>query len=355
MRSLALPGVGSLAVDRLSLFRELLQRFDVTEAAGIVRGGMYVAPPGRSIVEQLTTWALAPDTPRVLVGGIGSGKTTQLLIACEKLPQEDPDTRAVYVDVGGSSHRLEKLEVGALVSLTARAVAAEDAQDLSDTKALRNALREDPRRLVMLFDSLDRVDDVGQFMRVVRHDFHTLKELGVGVVTTAPLRALFAAWRNELDGLGELIPVPPVDVTTPEGWEFLQRVLAGRDPSGMFTREARDHLVKMSGGVMRDLIALARAAAEDAYLRGGSVIDREHALAAGERFGRSLSLGLSSHEVDLLQRVVRGGRFDPFAGELDLSLLVTRRIVQYQSEGALPRYAVHPTLTPLLPAVEDAA
>jgi hypothetical protein len=52
--------------------------------------------------------------------------------------------------------------------------------------------------------------------------------------------------------------------------------------------------------------------------------------------------GLRADEIEVLKRVRKKGAFVQ-TSEDDLALLMTRRVLEYRSNGR-PRYAVHPTI-----------
>ena len=62
-------------------------------------------------------------------------------------------------------------------------------------------------------------------------------------------------------------------------------------------------------------------------------------------FGRTLLLGLGSDDLAKLQAVRTQGSFVPVSDK-DLALLMTGRVLEYR--GRRTRYAVHPTIRPLL-------
>lgn len=69
------------------------------DPAGAIEQGLYVTPKqsvARRIVARLD---LQPASTHLIVGGVGSGKTTQLLVARDMLLAEQPDTVAIYVDL----------------------------------------------------------------------------------------------------------------------------------------------------------------------------------------------------------------------------------------------------------------
>ncbi len=86
------------------------------DPADSISQGFYIAPKdsvARRIAARLD---LRPASSHLVVGGVGSGKTTQLLITRDILLAEHPDAVAVYVDL--SLHQdLDKLQPGSLLAL----------------------------------------------------------------------------------------------------------------------------------------------------------------------------------------------------------------------------------------------
>ncbi len=405
------------AMDRLNRYREFMRQLDLTDAEEVIRKGMYVAPAEGGVAERLVpSVALRPYASHVLVGGIGSGKTTQLLVAADLIEARCPDTWAVYVDVS-RRHRLAELAPGVLVALAGLVIEGivrpnviaprfterpsevhralervrrwakgehvdpayldegvhegdgavwvdgllkspeplreQLSENLDDIETLRNALPKERQNVTILFDSLDRLDDVDTFVRCVEQDLRALRRLGIGVVMTAPLQAMFGAKRADLDRFDVVLQQSAVDVTNDTtGLAFLSDVLFRRAPAGLLSPDAAAALSHASGGVLRDLIGLARSAVEEAYMRGADVVDVASVRLAIDRFGRKRMLGLRSNEIDLLDRVRRTGRFVPTTDD-EVALLVTRRVLEYEEDGV--RFAVHPTLVPLLESLKDAA
>ena len=139
------------------------------------------------------------------------------------------------------------------------------------------------------------------------------------------------------------------DPQSDEGMPFLCDVLRRRDGERkLLSAECLPALARASGGNLRDLIALAKRSAEEAYAVGHPRITLEDVRNAANAFGRTLALGLDDDQVKILKRVAQSGTF-VIRGERELSLLETRRVLMY--EGT--RWAVHPTLAPLLEAIPE--
>lgn len=349
-----------------------------------VERGFYVPRPGRSIAEQLAArFELKPSASHLVVGGVGSGKTTQLIVACDKLSAAG-DVCAVYVDV--SCHRdpawIDDADLLAVVGLelAKRLQASERTREIE--AALRSFQRHlndefDPRtdettrwiarelrsivralgshypHVVVLADSLDRMSDLDRFSSIVQGAVAPLRSQGIGVVLVGPLTALYGIERVVLDRFDRVWHLPAVDVQNEsEGHEFLRSVLRARDTNGLLTEGAAERLASLSGGVLRDLMTLTQVAGEEAYVDGAERVDVSYVETAADLFGRKHLVGVDSEQLALLQQVRTKGTFIQ-TSEKHLALLSTRRVLEYMN--GKPRFAVHPTIEPLLAQIAGAS
>ncbi|NUN65500.1 hypothetical protein HCU40_12245 [Pseudanabaena biceps] len=102
--------------DRLKFFRRLMSAFEGTSnPQRAVERGFYVNLPNNPIEEITGRVALRPSSVHLLFGGIGSGKTTQLLLAQQAL-NELEDIKAIYVDVSLVTD-ISDLQAGALIAI----------------------------------------------------------------------------------------------------------------------------------------------------------------------------------------------------------------------------------------------
>jgi len=376
-----------------------------------IKENLYVPRPGATVADFLVRrLELEPSSSHLIVGGVGSGKTTQLLMGQKQL-QTVPDVHACFIDVS-ERHDLAKLRSSVLLVLAgltlgemfpepvsqAIKLAREnfrkwahgyvewfDVRDAGDEEppdhddddrfmrpvhvqgvlvppepalradiqakarqlaVLREGLEKSIKHVVVLFDSLDRLTDLKSFAEVVDQDIRAIKSAGLGVVVVGPLRTLFGPGRTIADRFDYLYHQSSVDVEQDTaGEEFLGRILRKRVEADLLPDEALHRVVQFSGGVLRDLISLARSAGEEAYTAGIDRVGVTHVESAADAFGRSLMLGLGPDEITVLQRV-RTQRSFVQTSDKDIALLVTRRVLEYTN--GIPRYAVHPTIAPLL-------
>jgi hypothetical protein len=399
---------------RLDRFRTYFERLDpASSLPGALSDDLYAEPPGRATGEQLASrLQLAPSSSHLLVGGVGTGKTTQLYRAAEALRSTE-DTRAVYIDVS-RRHDLDRELAGVLVVLAGLALAkvvgkhaSKEVQDVRESfqrwahghrefinyddrddydgdddgydhdpepgywrdrpgviapplpplpsitqervealKTLKKALPDGTRHFVILFDSLDRLDDVEVFRKAVIEDVRALKEVGIGLAVVGPMRLLYGPNRPVVDIFDQVHVVPAFDVIQePAAHDFLLRVLAKRTDESVVGLEIREKLIRASGGLLRDLLQLTRSAVEEAFVAGADAVTPAHVERAVDELGRTMMFGLRDGEIDTLNTLRRRGAFVPTDDD-DIALLVSRRVVEYQ--GPTKRYAVHPTIEPLL-------
>ncbi len=101
--------------NRLKRYRDFNERLCLTNPSQALKQGSYVRPPGVTAADEIVNYLEpAPLSLVALLGGIGSGKSTELLVAAERLGKTE-DTLALYIDVS-ELHDLENLEPGVLVA-----------------------------------------------------------------------------------------------------------------------------------------------------------------------------------------------------------------------------------------------
>ena len=102
--------------ERLQRFRKLMAAFEGTSnPQHAIERGYYVDLPNNPMAEITRRIEVRPASLHLLLGGIGSGKTTQLLLAQEHLNRLE-DFNAIYVDVSLYTD-ISKIERGALIAI----------------------------------------------------------------------------------------------------------------------------------------------------------------------------------------------------------------------------------------------
>lgn len=410
--------------DRRERFRIYMQKLNPTAPARTVLDlGLAVQDLHESLYETLAARAdLDPGSQQLLVGGIGSGKTTELLLA-QRWLGERRESVCLYIDISSETD-LSGLNSGAVLAgfgvHLARAFrksgfesalseelrselesfqqelkhfafgktetkwvpdhdgAEEPDYDPSDhepdyepghfvqrttpgklkppfpalqrdikdiRKALEffvSALRAQGFDTVVIFDGLDRLLTPEKFWSVVHQDFRALRGLGVAVLAAAPLSVLYGRGRSVADHFDRVHHIATVKVD-PGKTTKLKSVLIQRGAADLAQRAEIERIAKASGGVLRDLVTLARDAGETAYLDGSDEIKAAHVKAAAKQMGQGYMRGLGPAHLKVLRKLGRDRSID-VTSEIAVELLVTRRVLEYSATD----FRVHPTLEPLV-------
>jgi hypothetical protein len=131
-----------------------------------------------------------------------------------------------------------------------------------------------------------------------------------------------------------------------EGQAMLKQVLNQRLMPTLLTPEAVDRLVALSGGLLKELITLAREAvlhARGLYKDQGPVqlSDVEY---AARQVRNTYRAGLTEEQYQELERLYKGGRFTN--NEVARQLLHNLSLLEYNSGDVW--WAIHPIVRPLL-------
>jgi hypothetical protein len=344
--------------DRLERFRALMSGLDAAgDPARAIAANLYVSPEESASSRIAARLALSPTSSHLLVGGVGSGKTTELLEVQRRLGQL-ADTRAFYVDVS-KDHDIGKMvpgvvavQIGLALLVSPEQLAESERDAMDEVKKIFAILQTSWRHIVVLIDGLDRLTDMSAFEQIIEHDVRALGAAGVGVVLVGPLKSLYGIERTIAQRFDDLHYQPWVDAASgPKVGAFLANVLRRRLPEDALDAQGLEGLVHSSGGVLRDLVALAQLACVETYMGDAEVIGLWQVDSAIDSFGRKHMQGLRPEEIEVLQRVRKSGAFVQ-TSEDDLALLMTRRVLEYR-QGGRPRYVVHPTIDGLLEEISE--
>jgi hypothetical protein len=170
-----------------------------------------------------------------------------------------------------------------------------------------------------------------------------MRLLGVGVIATAPQSLLYGEGRAiaaHFDRTHQIRALSP----DPQSRD-LKNVLVHRGGTALMDDESADLLCGASGGVLRDLITLARDAGEEAYVNGDTSIQAAHVEVAIRQMGEGYFRGLGPEQIAILRKLTESGSFD-VASSSSIELLAMGRVLEYSATD----FRVHPTLLPLLSA-----
>lgn len=394
--------------NRLKLFRERMAAFEgAANPSEAIESGYYVHAPGKLLVDNISNRiALRPSSSHLLLGGIGSGKTTQLLVAYQQINQIE-DIHAIYIDVSEYTD-ISKITSGVLTAIAGLEIAkliqdskdrniiqsVESIRDLANGYAsynydeypepheydepiivkgiipkksegygislelvktvseLTKYTSEKYGNLVLLFDGLDRLDDAKMFMQLVFSDAKAISSAGIGLVLVGSLTAIYGNYHDTINkSLDYFYYQPFFDVENdPEAYNFFEKIIQTRSSEDFIEASAIKALIHFSGGVLRDFITLTQASIEETYLSGEDKVQEQQVLKAVDSTGRNQLLGISDNELKIIKQILQTGTFIPRTDE-DLRLLVRRVILEYRYPKL--RYAVHPAMKPLIQQIVD--
>lgn len=398
--------------DRRTMFQRYMKGLDPTAVhAETIADSFYVDHPDGTSARIAARLEIDTSSSHLVVGGVGTGKSTELFRLMGRL-EELNEFVTLLVDVG-ESHRLDRPKPSVLLALTLQellrnpSTKGKEQLGASQLKSIEELLfgktilrhvdhltlasrqlmssmyteypeqipgilerptltdqqitrvREYLRELVsalgkhvvILFDGLDRLSDTSAFVAMVRDDVPQLSSLGIGSVVVGPQRLRFATERDVVDSIfSEKFLHGAQNFESRAGKKFLSTVLVRRVDDSMMSREARAFLVQSSGGLLRDLIALAKRAGFEAYQAGADSVSLAHVKTAVDRFGRDLLLGLTIEKARRLRELAATGIIT-ISTPADIELLMSRLIVEVC--GAPIRYVLHPTIAPLVAGLPE--
>jgi hypothetical protein len=398
--------------DRLKFFRKLMSAFEGTSnPQRAVERGFYVNLPNNPVGAITRRIELRPSSVHLVFGGIGSGKTTQLLLTQQAL-NELEDIKAIYVDVSLVTD-ISDLKSGALIAIAGlelikilgnieeveiqnsrkiiqdlaygfnhvkhifpnskethnviekiEKVVTHHAGILSDEKqrvrrnatqafhVLSNAVKQKfDKEIIFLFDGLDRLSNSQIFIDFAVNDVIAINKVGVGAVIVGSISTAYKERENIEQLLGDSYFLPYLDtVESIESRQFFYDILEVRDPNHLIVSDARNLLAYNSGGVLRDLMSLCQAAIEEAYINGFEQVTVENANQAIMSFAHSKIMGMKFPEsnINILREKVKDKSFFPRTSE-DFDLLLAGYILEYRYPNR--RFAVHPVLTAIIEAM----
>jgi hypothetical protein len=396
--------------NRLELFRSQIAAFDgAADPMNAISKGYFIEEPHQSSTNALfKRISLRPQSKILLIRGIGSGKTTQLL-RLQQIFQEAPDTGIYphYVDVTEYT-KPSDLQVGtldAIVALELMAILEEKGFKIDEDRKTSvqkiaygytrteglfpfsallggGTLREVPgvlnlpprstdslHRLAQvisslvkdfktqlhqipyfLFDGLDRFDEAEKFIRMALSDLQT-SEVGFAIVGAASL--FYATFISSIDSIFNHIEYRfAFDVKQSEStMKFFERILIARSGQDFFQKDVLEDLINLSGGILRDLINLTQESIQEAYLSDAKIVDREHVEKAVRSMGRAKILGLNNKQYSTLKNLVNTKLDVPTSPE-EIYFLSTGKILEYGFPER--RFDLHPVLKEILVGAKGA-
>lgn len=208
------------------------------------------------------------------------------------------------------------------------------------------------KRPVLFFVEGTDKPDLNRARDIFLNHTYTLTAFRASVIYTFPIGLRYSAADFNLirDHFTETFVLPNLKVANPEGspnlsgLERLKEALSARMADGLIADEARDRIIRASGGLMRTLIQLTRRSAVSAMAAGNEMISIEDAEAAINEERANFIAGLSRDDYPVLYERHQDKRLS--GDEPVLRLLQTRALLEYANGD--PWCDVHPIALPLV-------
>jgi hypothetical protein len=210
---------------------------------------------------------------------------------------------------------------------------------------VREFERKFEKKLFFLFDGLDRISDVENFIRAASD---RLDDSGIGFLIAGPIKLLYSSFADSIDSHFSHVEYRSAFNVQDdsEAYSFFEQIIISRSTKDFFQKNALKQLIKSSGGVLRDLINLAQESIQEAYLSDAESVELQHVESAVNSFGRAKNLGLNFDENAALERIINGNKLSVITSPEEVALLASGRILEYKYPTH--HFEVHPLLKPLL-------
>jgi hypothetical protein len=350
---------------------------------------------------------LRPGVQMALVGGIGSGKTTELRLTLDRLKRY-PDAVNLFIEASEFTDFLQTNPGAMLAAIGLRLLAvyqelfgeppeglrvvrrklrelalgktewhdygrleqdnvpdgqnplhipglmkprfAQVKDQVSNVAVLLSGVlpsfRKHGKQVTVIVDGLDRLIKPSRFREFAEQDLRAMRGMKVSMILAAPLLLWYDKDRFLQDYFDIVRHIPAASVD-PEESGFLKDILERRGAGDLMDEESMNAICRYSGGVLRDLLSLAESAAQYAYRDGEDRIGSGHVQAAVRQLGNRYVAGIGDTQRHLLGQLQKYGQFDvedPNCREL----LVNRQVLEYSKHG-LDYFRVHPALAKILP------
>jgi hypothetical protein len=247
--------------NRLEFFKQQMAAFEGSaNPSKAINSGYYMTEPRNSVSDLIAgRIALRPASTHLILGGIGSGKTTQLLVTLNRV-NKLPNTYARYIDVSTYTD-ISKISAGVLITVVGLTFASllisnreeviknsidviqkiaygysEIRQEKEESNlfglsylggrtitkevshyhkgilstegiqqsneliqavlVLYNSVKSEYEQICFMFDGLDRLIDSQSFLHLVTHDMRELSNMGIGCVLIGSIFTLHEEYKN---------------------------------------------------------------------------------------------------------------------------------------------------------------
>jgi hypothetical protein len=405
----------AVTLDRRQIYRPFLERLNPMSPGALAAQDLIVPPehdprdPDQPPIHVAFahTAELTRGAQMALVGGIGSGKTTELQLTLKVLSRH-ADAVTIYLDLAeitdlsqlnpgailiaigmrlhrklnkddkknpeikGAYAKLQGLAEGKTTWIPRDPYDADDdhepelvmvqtpgllkprfpalQRDVVEVQSLvlqiTKPLLQSDAQITVLIDGLDRLIQPERFREFAEQDLRALRKTKISIVVATPLLLWFDKSRFLQDYFDDVKHIPAA-ISDPEKSDFLNQILLRRGAAALLDDQGISEITRSSGGVLRDLITLARTSAEAAYREDRDSIRLADVRSAIRQLGKRYLIGMGTAQRRRIQKLITNDEFS-VEDTIAKQLLVNRQVLEYFSDQR-DTFAVHPALREVLP------
>ena len=191
---------------------------------------------------------------------------------------------------------------------------------------------------IIVVDDLDKLE-VDRANELFYNHGGTLTLLPIHVIYTFPIQMSYTPQFASLDAYFESVFLPMIKLQNwvkgteyeqfLQGPEVIKCIVHKRANAELFEENALDHMIKMTGGYLRDLFKAIMNAARIANRRGSYRIELEDTKVALNKIQSDITRSLKSEHYKILQSIFNGDKRKIDNREELLDLLQSRVILEY--------------------------
>ena len=236
--------------------------------------------------------------------------------------------------------------------------------NLSDLLKYINAIIEEIRKqqgnrhILVIIDGLDKVYDLDTVMKVYYNGGINLLLPKCNIIYTVPLALFYTSEFGQIrTTFDDFFVLPNINIQhrdgTPDkiGLDTLSRLINKRIIPELITLDALQELIRLSGGLIRDLLYLAKDASSNTRVRQGEQIELSDINQAANKIRNVYRTMLKPEEYEELRYIYNNPLKQTFDNAIAQKLVHNLSLIEYRNGGTW--WNVHPVVVPLLSEHND--
>jgi hypothetical protein len=205
---------------------------------------------------------------------------------------------------------------------------------------------------ILIFENIDKYQPPDKALDILRYPY--LSEMPFPIIYTFPISLYydprFAFLKNNYKPHTlPMIKISNVDKSdNPEGITAIREIVQLRADMNLFDNDALNHLIKQTGGVLRDLFECIIAAARRANRRESEKIEMEDSIYALSGLGEELSRQISMQDNEKLVNIYNDPKYREQIEDLQFLLNKMQGLVVLEYRNGKRWHNLHPMVADFL-------